>query len=94
MRTGLGISKLRCVRFLAGQARLAASGLAQGIDAPTAQLQAIFQLSSLIERNALVMTYSDCFWLMGVLILAMTPVVLLLRRPKNGGAGEALSAGH
>ena len=50
------------------------------------------RLSGLIERNALVMTYSDCFWLMGVLILAMTPVVLLLRRPPASSA--ALSAGH
>lgn len=67
---------------LAGQARLAADGVSQGIDAATAKLRAVAQLSSLIERQALVMTYSDCFWLMGVMILAMTPVVLLLRRPK------------
>jgi DHA2 family multidrug resistance protein len=77
---------------LAGEARLAASGVAQGVDAATAKLRAISHLSGLIERNALVMTYSDCFWLMGVLILAMTPVVLLLRRPPASSA--ALSAGH
>ena len=52
---------------LAGQARLAASGVAQGVDAATAKLRVISHLSGLIERNALVMTYSDCFWLMGVL---------------------------
>lgn len=78
---------------LAGQARLAADGVGQGIDAATAKMRAISQLSSLIERNAMVMTYSDCFWLMGVLILATTPVVLLLRRPKPAAAG-ALEAAH
>ena len=78
---------------IAGQARLAVSGVSQGIDAATAKLRAISQLSSLIERNALVMTYSDCFWLMGVMIIAMTPVVLLLRQPKKTAAA-GLVAGH
>jgi DHA2 family multidrug resistance protein len=71
---------------IAGQARLAADGISQGIDGATARLRAISELSGLIERNALVMTYSDCFWLMGVLILAVTPVVLLLRRPNPAAA--------
>ena len=79
---------------LAGQARLAADGVAQGIDAATAKLRAVSQLTALIERDALVMTYSDCFWLMGVMILAMTPVVLLLRRPQPTVEGDALAAAH
>ncbi|MBO1041774.1 DHA2 family efflux MFS transporter permease subunit [Brucella pituitosa] len=66
---------------LAGQAQLAVNGVSQGIDAATAKLRAISQLTSLIERNALVMTYNDCFWLMGMMILALSPAVLLLRRP-------------
>jgi DHA2 family multidrug resistance protein len=78
---------------LRGQARLAADGISQGIDATTAKLRAIAQLSGLIEKNALVMTYSDCFWLLGVLILATTPVVLLLRRPKQSAATAAPDAG-
>ncbi|PSJ62888.1 DHA2 family efflux MFS transporter permease subunit [Pseudaminobacter soli (ex Li et al. 2025)] len=76
----------------AGQARIAASGVTQGIDAATAKLRAISQLSSLIEKDALVMTYSDCFWLMGVLILAISPVVLLLRRPKQSSAATIAAA--
>ncbi|MDE1993125.1 MAG: DHA2 family efflux MFS transporter permease subunit, partial [Rhizobiaceae bacterium] len=66
---------------LRGQASLAADGISQGLDAATAKLRAISQLSSLIEKNALVMTYSDCFWLMGVAILTITPILLLLRSP-------------
>jgi DHA2 family multidrug resistance protein len=69
---------------LLGQARLAADGVSQGIDAATAKLQAISQLSSLIEMQALVMTYGDCFWIMGSAILGSIPLVLLLRRPKPG----------
>ncbi|MBO4222602.1 DHA2 family efflux MFS transporter permease subunit [Bradyrhizobium neotropicale] len=66
---------------LIGQARLAADGLGQGIDAATARLRAIAQLSHAIEKQALVMTYNDCFWMLGILLVAITPVVLLLRQP-------------
>jgi MFS transporter, DHA2 family, multidrug resistance protein len=76
---------------LLGQARLAADGIGQGIDAATARLRAIAQLSGMIEKHALVMTYNDCFWLLGVFLVAVTPVVLLLRRP---APGAAVSAGH
>jgi DHA2 family multidrug resistance protein len=74
---------------LIGQARLAADGLSQGIDATTARLRAIAQLSGLIEKQALVMTYNDCFWLLGICLVAITPVVLLLRSPKPGAKVEA-----
>jgi DHA2 family multidrug resistance protein len=74
---------------LIGQARLAADGLSQGIDQATARLRAIAQLSGLIEKQALVMTYNDCFWLLGICLVAITPVVLLLRTPKPGVVVEA-----
>jgi DHA2 family multidrug resistance protein len=64
-----------------GQARLAADGLGQGIDAATAQLRAIAELSHTIEMQALVMTYNDCFWILGFFLVAITPVVLMLRQP-------------
>jgi DHA2 family multidrug resistance protein len=64
-----------------GQARLAADGLGHGIDAATAQLRAIAELSHTIEMQALVMTYNDCFWILGFFLVAITPVVLMLRQP-------------
>jgi DHA2 family multidrug resistance protein len=73
---------------LLGQARLAADGLSQGVDSATAHLRAIAQLSGLIEKQALVMTYNDCFWLLAIGLIAITPVVLLLRAPKPGAAVE------
>lgn len=76
---------------LMGQARLAADGTAQGIDALTAKLRAIAQLSGLIEKHALVMTYSDCFWLLGILLVAITPIVFLLGRPT---AAAPIAGGH
>ncbi|MGC2776650.1 MAG: DHA2 family efflux MFS transporter permease subunit [Bradyrhizobium sp.] len=76
---------------LLGQARLAADGVTQGIDAMMARLRAIARLSGLIEKQALVMTYDDCFWLLGICLIAIIPVVLLLRAPKPG---TALGVGH
>jgi DHA2 family multidrug resistance protein len=35
----------------------------------------------MIERQALVMTYNDCFWMLGILLVAIMPIVLLLRQP-------------
>jgi hypothetical protein len=34
------------------------------------------------------MTYNDCFWQLGICLIAITPVVLL-RSPKSGVAVEA-----
>ncbi len=52
---------------------------------PEAALRA---LSGSIARDALVMTYNDMFWLLFVGILAVTPLVFLLKPlPKNLSAG-------
>jgi DHA2 family multidrug resistance protein len=73
------------------QSRLAANGVAQGVDAATAKLRAIAQLSAQIDRHALIMTFSDTFWIMGIILLVAIPVVVLLRRPVPG---TAISSEH
>jgi DHA2 family multidrug resistance protein len=39
----------------------------------------IARLGALIEQQATVMTYSDLFWIFGVALLVMLPLVLLLK---------------
>jgi DHA2 family multidrug resistance protein len=73
------------------QTRLAANGVAQGLDAATAKLRAIAQLSAQIDSHALIMTFSDTFFIMGIILLVAVPVVLLLRSPTQG---MGLSGGH
>jgi DHA2 family multidrug resistance protein len=61
---------------LAGQAAFFAerSGdLAQGTH------QAMSQLALQIHQQALVMTYSDCFWILGVGLILLMPMVMILR---------------
>jgi DHA2 family multidrug resistance protein len=66
------------------QERLAAQAAffaERGGDAVQGNQQAIALLAQQIHVQALVMTYSDCFWVLGVGLVVLMPMVLLLRRP-------------
>jgi DHA2 family multidrug resistance protein len=39
-------------------------------------------LAGQIHQQAMVMTFSDCFWILGVGLLVMMPLLFLLRSPK------------
>jgi DHA2 family multidrug resistance protein len=69
---------------LASQAAGFASG---GGDLAYGHQQALAQMAGQIHVQALVMTYSDCFFILGFGILALSPLILLLRPPPPmGGA--------
>ncbi len=80
---------------LAGQA---AAFVERGGDALHAQQQAIGQLAAQIHQQAMVMTYSDCFWVLGVGLICLLPLVLLLRAnplsAMNRGPGNAPPGGR
>jgi MFS transporter, DHA2 family, multidrug resistance protein len=48
--------------------------------------QAEAELYAMVQRQAAVLSYIDAFWLVGAVLLAMIPLVLLLRRPQPGAA--------
>ena len=62
----------------------AAQIASQGGDMISGQLQAMRSLAGTIQQQAMVITYSEAFWLLGIALLAMTPLVFLLRAPKPG----------
>jgi MFS transporter, DHA2 family, multidrug resistance protein len=67
------------------QDRIAQQGAvfaAQSGDAVLGQKTAIASLAAQIHQQAMVMTYSDCFWILGVGLVVMMPLLLLLRSPK------------
>ena len=77
----------------AGQAYLATT--LQGLlehhaDAAYAQVQALGQLAAQIQREAMVMTYSEAFYLLAVALLLCIPLACLLKRPAPG----VVSTGH
>jgi len=61
---------------------------AQGAAAVAAEQQALGAVAGVVRREAYVMAYGDCFFLIGAVLLAMVLLVWLCRRTK-GGAAEA-----
>ncbi|MET0546263.1 MAG: DHA2 family efflux MFS transporter permease subunit [Caulobacterales bacterium] len=58
----------------------------QGVDPVHAHLQALRMLQLAIEKEALVLAFSDTFWLLALLLFAVTPIALFIRGdiPKSG----------
>lgn len=71
----------------ATEARLAAilHGLqARGMNLYVAQRQALDILNGIIQRQATMLAFRDIFLLVGVIMLASLPLILLLRKPVGG----------
>jgi MFS transporter, DHA2 family, multidrug resistance protein len=60
-------------------------GSAQGAD--TAQLQAVASIANMARRNAYVMAYSDCFFVIGIALLLSLIPTMFLAKPAQGGFG-------
>jgi DHA2 family multidrug resistance protein len=73
----------------AGMASQNGGDLAQG------HLQAMASLAATVQQQAEVMTYSQAFYILGIAMLGMIPLLLLLRRPPPGGmSAQAAQAAH
>jgi DHA2 family multidrug resistance protein len=78
------------------QARMAAQAAAMtgmnGGDASLGQVQSLMALSGAVGRQALIITYGDCFRVLGFALLALVPLILLLRPPppllRSAGSGH------
>jgi len=84
------LAQSRTGNSVAGQERIAAMTAAMmqsGADAQFASLRALRVLAGEMQRQALVMSYVDGFWIMGVGLLVAAPLVFLLRRPAPGAMG-------
>lgn len=51
-----------------------------------AHMQALAELSALVQREAYVMAYSDCFFVLGIALLLSTLALFLIPKPKRAGA--------
>jgi DHA2 family multidrug resistance protein len=72
--------------------RAAAMTAQNGGDQAFGQVQAMAQLGGTVQLQAVVLTYSDCFFVLGVALVAMIPMVFLLRPPARNAASP--SVGH
>ena len=95
-RTSLHVNALResvSANSPLAQDRLAEAGAgfaAQHGDSGLGQLQALGQFAAQIDLQAMVLTFTDAFWLLGVMMMLCLPLVFLLKPPKH--AGPALGA--
>ncbi len=58
---------------------------AHGVSAAGANQQAYALIQGTVQRQATMLAYIDCFWLLGVSILLMVPAVFLMKKSKPGG---------
>jgi DHA2 family multidrug resistance protein len=58
---------------------------AHGASAAQATQQAYALLQGTVQRQAIMLSYIDCFWFLGVAILCMIPAVFLMRTKAGGG---------
>ena len=72
----------------AGVAQIAHGMLRDGADPAFATARALKMIGAEVQRQALVMSYIDGFWLMGIGIILAIPAVLFLQRPKPERGGS------
>ena len=58
---------------------------AHGASAAEASKQAYALVQGTVQRQAVMLSYIDCFWFLGVAILCMIPAVFLIKKSKPGG---------
>jgi DHA2 family multidrug resistance protein len=60
---------------------------AQGMEASAALQRAVATVAATVHREAFVMAYSDCFFLLGALLLAAISCVWFCRPVRGGASG-------
>jgi len=78
----LSASNLSLQATLQGAAR---AMQAHGASAAEASQRAYALVQGTVQRQAVMLSYVDCFWFLGVSILCMIPAVFLIKKSKPGG---------
>jgi DHA2 family multidrug resistance protein len=76
-------SNLKAESMIAG---LKQNFMAQGADVSTASQRAYEAVWGLLNRQAAMLSYNDVFFILSIVFLMMAPLILLMRKPKRGGA--------
>ena len=72
-------------QFLAMLHSTAQSLMAHGTSQPDAQKQAYAVIQGTVQRQATMLAYIDNFQILGYAILAMVPMVFLMKKTKSSG---------
>ncbi|HXE31316.1 MAG TPA: DHA2 family efflux MFS transporter permease subunit [Terriglobales bacterium] len=63
--------------------QLQAGFVARGNDATTAAHRALGALYGMLQQQSALLSFVEAFWLLAIIFLLMTPLVLIMRRPKS-----------
>jgi DHA2 family multidrug resistance protein len=66
--------------------QMTAAFMAAGADATTAAARAYAALFGMVGRQASMVAFVGIFQLMGIVFISLTPLVLLMKRPKSRSA--------
>jgi DHA2 family multidrug resistance protein len=69
--------------------QMKAAFMAAGADAVTATSRAYAAMFGLVQRQATMVAFVGIFQLMGIVFVALVPLVLLMKRPKGRTAAAA-----
>lgn len=61
--------------------------MSQGADATTALMRAYAAINGMVRQQAALLSFVDAFYLMGVIFMAMLPLLFLMRRPDRAAEG-------
>ena len=67
--------------------QLRAAFMARGADVATATDRARLALFAMVQRQAMMLSFTDIFRWLALLFVALVPLVLLMRSPRKGGGG-------
>ena len=76
-------SNLKAETMIAG---LKQNFISQGDDVVTATKRAYDSVWGMLNQQAAMLSYNDVFFILSIIFLMMAPLVLLMRKPKRGGA--------
>jgi DHA2 family multidrug resistance protein len=76
-------SNLKAQTMIAG---LRQNFIGQGADAATATKRAYDAVWGMLNQQAAMLSYNDVFFILSIIFLMMAPLILLMRKPKRGGA--------
>ena len=65
---------------------LTAVFISKGSDPPSAAHRAYAALFGMVQRQAAMQSFVEAFWLLGIIFLAITPLIFVMRRPKAHGS--------
>jgi MFS transporter, DHA2 family, multidrug resistance protein len=65
--------------------------MSQGFDAVTSTQKAVARAYQIVEAQANALSFVNSFWIMSLIVLCLTPLPFIMRRPSPGRARPGIA---